>query len=110
MSKVFNGPFYMKLSNLCILAAALAFCGCAHSSNGQLQVNLRRPAGMESRPARIYFNDHLAYKTTDQSVTASLLPMKQTIRVEMDGAKSLTQAVRVASGGKEAVSFNLERE
>jgi hypothetical protein len=101
----------MKLLNLSIVAVALIFCGCAHWSNGQLQVNVRRPAGMENRPARVYFNDHLAYTTTERTVKASLLPMKQTIRVEMDGAKTSTQTVRLASGATDqVVSFALERE
>ena len=101
----------MKIHILSIVAMTGILCGCAHWSNGQVQVKLHKPDGMENRIASIYFNGHVAYKTSDQSVTASLMPMKQEIRVEMDGAKTSTQIVRVASGGTDqVVSFNLERE
>ena len=105
-----NSNYIMKQSILIIIPAMLILCGCARWSNGQLQVKVHKPQGMENRPVRIYFNGALAYKTVDPTVTASLMPMKQTIRVEMEGAKPATQVIRIASGGKaQVVDFDLER-
>jgi hypothetical protein len=66
---------------------------------------------MEHRPVRIYFNDALVFDIKEQTVTASLLPMKQKIRVEMEGARPETRVIRVASDGKDqVVDFNLQRQ
>lgn len=86
------------------LITASFLCGCASQwSTTKVQVNLHRPDGMQNRPTRVYFDNSLVFSNSEPKVVGFLFPGKHRIRVEMDGVKTSTQSIKLASGGGDQV-------
>ncbi len=58
---------------------------------------------MSAQPATIYVDGKAVTTTTSRTQTMSLLPKKNTIMVEMAGAKPFKQTVEIAGNGSSQV-------